>query len=83
MMRMGTHLECVGSLPRVLGAYQDGAREFIERRSRLIERLSGITKKLARSIEKIARNMLGERRRKIIRLIAGIARGCRIARVRS
>ncbi|RWW56926.1 hypothetical protein BHE74_00036312 [Ensete ventricosum] len=40
-MRLGTRLECVGSSPRVSGACQDGAREFVGRRSRLVRRLSG------------------------------------------
>ncbi|RWV90229.1 hypothetical protein BHE74_00032704 [Ensete ventricosum] len=46
-MRLGTRQECVGSSPRVSGVYQDGAREFAGRRSRLAERLSGVFEKLA------------------------------------
>ncbi|RZR94242.1 hypothetical protein BHM03_00022902, partial [Ensete ventricosum] len=45
-MRLGTRYECVGSSPRVLGVYQDGAREFTRRRLRLPGRLSGVAKKL-------------------------------------
>ncbi|RRT49264.1 hypothetical protein B296_00037298 [Ensete ventricosum] len=91
MMRLGTHLECVGSLSRVLGAYQDGAREFIEKRLRLARRLSRLAKRLTRvgkvlkwiCIEKIPRNTSGDCRRKTVRLAKGNARGYRIARVRS
>ncbi|RZR89974.1 hypothetical protein BHM03_00017792 [Ensete ventricosum] len=50
-MRLGTHLELVGSLPRVSGACQDGAREFAGRRPRLAGRLSGVAEKLAGSWE--------------------------------
>ncbi|RWV81582.1 hypothetical protein GW17_00056979 [Ensete ventricosum] len=50
-MWLGTRLECVGSLPRVSGACQDGAREFAERRPRLAERLSGVTENLTESWE--------------------------------
>ncbi|RWV96542.1 hypothetical protein GW17_00040728 [Ensete ventricosum] len=48
-MRLGTHLECVGSSPKVSGACHDDTREFAGRRSRLAERLSGIAEKLAES----------------------------------
>ncbi|RWW61413.1 hypothetical protein BHE74_00031527 [Ensete ventricosum] len=50
-MWLGTHLELVGSLPRVSGACQDGAREFAGRRPRLAGRLSGVAEKLAGSWE--------------------------------
>ncbi|RZR98645.1 hypothetical protein BHM03_00028031 [Ensete ventricosum] len=45
-MQLGTRLECVESSSRVSGAYQDGAREFTGRRSRLAGRLSGVLKSL-------------------------------------
>ncbi|RWW49701.1 hypothetical protein BHE74_00044091 [Ensete ventricosum] len=45
-MRLGTHQECIGSLLRVSGAYQDGAREFTGRRLRLVERLSRVVERL-------------------------------------
>ncbi|RZR96829.1 hypothetical protein BHM03_00025886, partial [Ensete ventricosum] len=48
-MRLGTHLECAGSLHRVLGACQDGVREFAGRRPRLAGRLSGVAEKLTGS----------------------------------
>ncbi|RWW01850.1 hypothetical protein GW17_00035100 [Ensete ventricosum] len=48
-MRLRTHQECVGSSPRVSGVYQDGAREFAKRRSRLTRRLSGVAEKLVES----------------------------------
>ncbi|RWW08047.1 hypothetical protein BHE74_00047215 [Ensete ventricosum] len=50
-MQLGTHLECVGSLPRVSGACQDGAREFAGRRPRLTGRLSGVAERLVGSWE--------------------------------
>ncbi|RWW61240.1 hypothetical protein BHE74_00031705 [Ensete ventricosum] len=50
-MRLETCLECVGSSPRVSGAYQDGIREFARRRPRLIGRLSGVAERLAGSWE--------------------------------
>ncbi|RRT35993.1 hypothetical protein B296_00029239 [Ensete ventricosum] len=46
-MQLGTRQECIGSLPRVSGVYQDGAREFARRRPRLAGRLSGVAEKLA------------------------------------
>ncbi|RWW02390.1 hypothetical protein GW17_00034521 [Ensete ventricosum] len=85
-MRLGTHLECVGSLPRVSGAYQHGTMEFTGRRPRLAGRLSGIAERLAGSWEgigKIARNTPRDRRRMTMRLAAGNAGGCRIMGVRS
>ncbi|RWW37443.1 hypothetical protein BHE74_00057441 [Ensete ventricosum] len=82
-MRLGTHLEYVGSSLRVLGAYQDGARTFTERRPRLARRLSGVAERLARSIRKIARNTSGDRWRKTVRLATGNAGGCQIVGVRS
>ncbi|RWW52944.1 hypothetical protein BHE74_00040591 [Ensete ventricosum] len=45
-MRLGTRLECVGSLPRVSSTCQDSAREFTERRPRLVKRLSGLAEML-------------------------------------
>ncbi|RWW87844.1 hypothetical protein BHE74_00003307 [Ensete ventricosum] len=56
-MRLGTRLECVGSLLRVLRAYQDGTREFARRRPRLTGRLSRVAKKLARSWEESKLNL--------------------------
>ncbi|RZS27234.1 hypothetical protein BHM03_00060674 [Ensete ventricosum] len=50
-MRLGTRLECVRSLPRVLGACQNGGKEFAGRRLRLARRLSGVVEKLVRSWE--------------------------------
>ncbi|RWW48929.1 hypothetical protein BHE74_00044963 [Ensete ventricosum] len=50
-MRLGTHLECIGSSPRVSGVCQDGAREFTGRRPGLTGRLSGKAEKLVRSWE--------------------------------
>ncbi|RZR92383.1 hypothetical protein BHM03_00020686 [Ensete ventricosum] len=50
-MRLGTRQECVGSLPWVSGACQDGAREFARRRSRLTEKLSGVVEKRVGSWE--------------------------------
>ncbi|RWV77469.1 hypothetical protein GW17_00061695 [Ensete ventricosum] len=50
-MRLGTRLECVGSLPRELGACQNGGKEFAGRRLRLARRLSGVVEKLVRSWE--------------------------------
>ncbi|RZS10078.1 hypothetical protein BHM03_00041238 [Ensete ventricosum] len=46
-MQLGTRLECIGSLPRVSGACQDGTTEFAGRRSRLAGRLSGVAEWLA------------------------------------
>ncbi|RWW11342.1 hypothetical protein GW17_00025053 [Ensete ventricosum] len=73
-------MKCVGSSSWLLGACQDGAREFVGRRPRLTERLSRVAEKLARvgkvlkwiCIEKIARNTLGDRRRKTVRLPQGM-----------
>ncbi|RZR90552.1 hypothetical protein BHM03_00018450 [Ensete ventricosum] len=45
-MRLGTHLECIESSPRVSVACQDGAREFAGRRPRLTIRLSGVAERL-------------------------------------
>ncbi|RWV92526.1 hypothetical protein GW17_00045087 [Ensete ventricosum] len=50
-MRLGTRLECVGSSPRVSGACQDGAREFVGRRAKLVERLSRVAERLVGSWE--------------------------------
>ncbi|RWV79480.1 hypothetical protein GW17_00059378 [Ensete ventricosum] len=54
MMWLGTHQECVGSSPRVLGACQDSTRKFAGRRSRLAERLSEVAEKLVRSWDGLA-----------------------------
>ncbi|RRT43625.1 hypothetical protein B296_00018448 [Ensete ventricosum] len=83
MMRLGTHLECVGSSLRVSGASQDGAREFVRRRPRLAGRLSGVAKRLVGSIKKITRNTLGDHRRRTMRLAARNTEGCWIVGVRS
>ncbi|RRT45569.1 hypothetical protein B296_00021450 [Ensete ventricosum] len=71
-MRLGTCLECVGSLSRVSGSCQDGAREFVSRRPKLSGRLLGAAEKLAESWEarreftrtslKVSRRSLGTRR---------------------
>ncbi|RRT50695.1 hypothetical protein B296_00047622 [Ensete ventricosum] len=45
-MRLETCLECIGSIPKVLGAFQDGTKEFTGRRLRLVGRLLGIAEKL-------------------------------------
>ncbi|RWW38327.1 hypothetical protein BHE74_00056448 [Ensete ventricosum] len=96
-MWLGTHLECVRSSPRVLGACKDGAREFAGRRLRLTERLSGdwtiwwelsgsslgLRQDFTEGIGKIARNTSGDRQRKTIRLVVGSAGGCQITGVRS
>ncbi|RZS09403.1 hypothetical protein BHM03_00040480 [Ensete ventricosum] len=50
-VRLGTHQECIGSLPRVSGACLDGIREFARRRSRLVGRLSGVAERLAGSFK--------------------------------
>ncbi|RZS22475.1 hypothetical protein BHM03_00055266 [Ensete ventricosum] len=50
-IQLGTHQECVRNSPRVSGVYQDGVREFTERRPRLAERLSGVAERLAGSWE--------------------------------
>ncbi|RWW13185.1 hypothetical protein GW17_00023116 [Ensete ventricosum] len=46
-MWLGTRHECVGSSLRVSGVFQDGAKEFASRRTRLTGRLSRVAKKLA------------------------------------
>ncbi|RRT47749.1 hypothetical protein B296_00053526, partial [Ensete ventricosum] len=92
-IRLGTHLEYVGSSPRVSGACQDGAREFIGRRSRLIRRLSGVAERLTRmghrrefarrfaeAIEKPNGNMSGDYRKKTKRPITRILEFARIDR---
>ncbi|RWV84796.1 hypothetical protein BHE74_00029839 [Ensete ventricosum] len=81
-MRLRTRLECIGSLSRVSGACQDGAREFIGRRPRLTGRSSGVAERLAGSVGKITRNTPGDRQRKTVRLTARNAGGCQIAGVR-
>ncbi|RZS22101.1 hypothetical protein BHM03_00054831 [Ensete ventricosum] len=50
-MRLGTRQVCIESSLMILGVYQDGTREFAERRQRLTERLSGLAKRLAGSWE--------------------------------
>ncbi|RWW00982.1 hypothetical protein GW17_00036012 [Ensete ventricosum] len=50
-MRLGNRQESVGSSLRVSGVCQDGAREFVRRRSRLAGRLSGVAERLAGSWE--------------------------------
>ncbi|RWW72041.1 hypothetical protein BHE74_00020174 [Ensete ventricosum] len=84
-MRLGTHLECIESSPRVSVACQDGAREFAGRRPRLTIRLSGVAERLpgvgkdfVEGNEKIARNTSGDRQRKTVRLAARNAGGYRI-----
>ncbi|RWW47442.1 hypothetical protein BHE74_00046572 [Ensete ventricosum] len=88
-MWFGTRLECIGSLPRVSGACQDGTREFVGRRPRLAGRLSrvaekvtGIRKDFAESIGKIARSTPGDHQRKTVRLTVENVIGCRIVGVR-
>ncbi|RWV93808.1 hypothetical protein GW17_00043707 [Ensete ventricosum] len=58
-MRLGTHQECVGSSSRVSGVCQDGTREFVRRRSRLVGRLSGVAEKLAGKDQKIRCKNIG------------------------
>ncbi|RWV83832.1 hypothetical protein GW17_00054507 [Ensete ventricosum] len=60
-MRLGTRVECVGSLPRVSRACQDGVREFVGRRPRLAGRLSGAAEKLTGSWEGLD-DVMGARR---------------------
>ncbi|RWV83882.1 hypothetical protein GW17_00054451 [Ensete ventricosum] len=95
-MRLGTHLECVGSSPRVSGVCQDGARKFAKRRSRLVGRLSEVAKKLAGNdvvgsrrkfarrfverISKLAGNTKGDRRKEDRRTYRKIAGGCQSMR---
>ncbi|RWV99272.1 hypothetical protein BHE74_00017446 [Ensete ventricosum] len=50
-MQLEIPLECVRSLPRVSGDCQDGAREFVGRRSRLVERLLRVAERVAGSWE--------------------------------
>ncbi|RZS09657.1 hypothetical protein BHM03_00040764 [Ensete ventricosum] len=81
-MRLGTHLECIGSSSRVSGVCQDGAREFTERRPGLTERLSGKAEKLVRSwegIKKLAGNTLGDHWRKTVRLAVRIPEAAGLA----
>ncbi|RZR77930.1 hypothetical protein BHM03_00003138 [Ensete ventricosum] len=54
-MRLGIHLECVGSSLRVLRVCQDSAREFVGRRLRLARRLSRVAEKLAGSLTMTAK----------------------------
>ncbi|RWV88823.1 hypothetical protein GW17_00049061 [Ensete ventricosum] len=51
MMRLGTHLECIGSSSKVSKVYHDSTREFIGRRPRLAGRLSRVAERLAGSWE--------------------------------
>ncbi|RRT41598.1 hypothetical protein B296_00031413 [Ensete ventricosum] len=55
---MGTHLECVGSSPRVLGACQDSSREFAGRRPGLVRRLSEVAEKLVKSCKSLQVDLL-------------------------
>ncbi|RWV93340.1 hypothetical protein GW17_00044213 [Ensete ventricosum] len=70
-MRLGTHQECVGSSPRVLGVCQDGAREFAKRRPRLVGRLSGVAEKLVGSRND---DVVGSRRKFARRFTEGIGK---------
>ncbi|RZR75871.1 hypothetical protein BHM03_00000453 [Ensete ventricosum] len=77
-MRLETRLECIGSIPRVLGACQDGTKEFTGRRSRLIGRLLGIAEKFIGSWEgepPVPLLLLVERAREVIDGIAERGRG--------
>ncbi|RWV81456.1 hypothetical protein GW17_00057125 [Ensete ventricosum] len=78
-MRLGTRLKYVKSSPRVSGVCQDGIREFVRRRPRLVGRLSG---DFTEGIGKIARNTSGDRRRRTVRLATWNAGSCRIVGVR-
>ncbi|RRT48747.1 hypothetical protein B296_00009697 [Ensete ventricosum] len=49
-MRLGTRLQCIRSSPRVLGVYQNGAKELVKKRLRLIGRLSGVVERLVESL---------------------------------
>ncbi|RRT33815.1 hypothetical protein B296_00051044 [Ensete ventricosum] len=55
-MRLGTRRECIGNLPRVSEAYQDGTREFVGRRPRLIRRLLGVVERLTGSSDDTIRS---------------------------
>ncbi|RWV85867.1 hypothetical protein GW17_00052303 [Ensete ventricosum] len=84
-MRLGTHLECIGRSLNVSRACQDGAREFVGRKLRLVGRLSGVAERLAENdvvgphwkfarrfiegIGKLAGNTLKYRQKKTKRLI--------------
>ncbi|RZS03483.1 hypothetical protein BHM03_00033668, partial [Ensete ventricosum] len=81
-IRLGTHLEYIGSSSRASGVCQDGTREFAGRRPILVGRFSGVAEKLSRSsdndvgarrefaggIRKLAGNTSGDHRRKTVRL---------------
>ncbi|RWV79107.1 hypothetical protein GW17_00059814 [Ensete ventricosum] len=64
-MRLGTRQKCIGGLPRVSGACQDGTREFTKRRPRLTRRLSGVVEKLAESCNGLVMDVL------IIMIVSG------------
>ncbi|RRT46480.1 hypothetical protein B296_00032961 [Ensete ventricosum] len=49
-MRLETRLECIGSSQTISVVCQDGAREFVGRRSRLVGRLSGGSRKACREL---------------------------------
>ncbi|RZS24078.1 hypothetical protein BHM03_00057109 [Ensete ventricosum] len=57
-MRLETRLECVKSSPRVLGVYQNGAKEFVERRLRLVGRLSRVVERLVESLERALQRVM-------------------------
>ncbi|RZS00994.1 hypothetical protein BHM03_00030793 [Ensete ventricosum] len=87
-MRLGTRQECIGSSPRVSGVCQDGAREFARRRLRLTRRLSGLAEKLIgrdspKGSGKLVGNTLGDRQKKIERLIARMREAIGLGVVRS
>ncbi|RZS27296.1 hypothetical protein BHM03_00060743 [Ensete ventricosum] len=72
-MRLGTRLECVGSIGSLLG-WRKGVRR---------KKTETCRKDFAEGIGKVTRNMSGDRQRKTVRLAAGNVGGCRIAGVRS
>ncbi|RWW68199.1 hypothetical protein BHE74_00024287 [Ensete ventricosum] len=68
-MQLGTRLEYVWSLPMVLGACEDGAREFAGRLSGVAEKLVGslddvvgVHREFARTSPKVSRRLLGTHR---------------------
>ncbi|RZR97281.1 hypothetical protein BHM03_00026411 [Ensete ventricosum] len=59
-MLLGTRQECVRSSSRVSGVCQDGIREFVKRRPRLIGRLSGVAEKLVGSRDGLVMDILNQ-----------------------
>ncbi|RRT67894.1 hypothetical protein B296_00005859 [Ensete ventricosum] len=83
-MRLETRLEGIGSPSRVLGACQDGVREFIGRRPRLTGRLSRVVeRRFVEGIRKLVRNTSGDHQKKTKRLIARIPEAAELVGNRS